>query len=178
MRSAVVKRVLTAIVVSIGLSMAAHWTPVRGQGLPPAGPKLFASPETAAEALIAATEAFDEKGLEEILGPGSFDLVHSGDIVQDKELANDFGRLGRAKMTLTSGPRNKRLFLLAVGDEGWPCPFPIVKRSGGWVFDANAGRQELFYRRVGRNELDAIQICRMFVEAQHAYHLINTMVHL
>ena len=135
------------------------------------GPKAFASPELAAEALIAATESFDEPTLKEILGSGNYDLIYSGEIVLDREVAEEFGKMGRSKMTLTPSPRNRRLVFLAVGEDNWPCPLPIVKRATGWIFDADAGRQELIYRRVGRNELDAITICRGFVEAQHEYAL-------
>lgn len=141
------------------------------QGLAPAGPKKFASPQDAAEALVAATETFDEAALKEILGPNSYDLIYSGEIVEDREIAMEFGKMGRAKITLTPVPKNKRMVLLGVGDDKWPCPIPIVKTTGGWVFDANAGREEVFYRRVGRNELSAIEISRNFVEAQHAYAL-------
>ena len=74
-------------------------------------------------------------------------------------------------MTLTPDPKNKRLVLLSVGDDNWPSPLPIVKKVGGWAFDPNAGRRELLYRRIGRNELDAINICRGFVEAEHEYAL-------
>jgi len=135
------------------------------------GPKAFASPELAAEALIAATESFDEAALKEILGYGNYDLIHSGEIAQDREVAAEFAKMGRAKMTLTPSPRNKRLVSLAVGEDNWPCPLPIVKRANGWIFDADAGRQELIYRRVGRNELDAIKICRGVVEAENEYAL-------
>jgi len=132
---------------------------------------MFASAKEAAETLVAAAETFNEGALKEILGPNSYDLIYSGDAVLDREVAMEFGRMGRAKITLTPAPKNKRLLLLGVGEEAWPCPLPIVKKSGGWAFDTDAGREELFYRRIGRNELAAIETSRVFVDAQHAYAL-------
>jgi len=155
---------------SLALFISALQTIVQGQ-LPPVGARLFASPTQAAEALIAATESFNELALKEILGPGTADLIYSGDIVQDRETATQFGKWGREKMAVTLDPKNKNLALLTVGPENWPSPLPIVKKPGGWAFDAAAGRQELVYRRIGRNELDAIAICRGFVEAEHEYAL-------
>ena len=160
-----------AIVFSLIFVCAGSQTLVLGQKFPPAAPKTFASAELAAEALVAATATFDEIALKEILGPGTSDLIYSGDIVQDREIAMEFGKWGRTKMTLTPDPKNKRLVLLSVGDDNWPSPLPIVKKVGGWAFDPNAGRRELLYRRIGRNELDAINICRGFVEAEHEYAL-------
>ena len=133
------------------------------------GAKLFASPETAADALIAAAETFDEAAFKEILGPNSYDITHTGEPVQDKEIASEFARLGRIKKTFTPDRMNRRLTLLGVGDDDWPFPIPLVKVGKEWKFDTAAGRQEILYRRVGRNELDAIDICRGYVKAQHEY---------
>ena len=68
-------------------------------------------------------------------------------------------------------PKKENRAFLLVGNEDWPFPVPIVKLGGKWAFDAKAGRQELLYRRIGSNELDAIDICRGYVEAQHEYAL-------
>jgi hypothetical protein len=68
-------------------------------------------------------------------------------------------------------PKNHNRAFLLVGDEDWPFPVPLVKKSGKWFFDGKAGQQELLYRRIGANELDAIQICRGYVEAQYEYAL-------
>ena len=144
---------------------------VHAQVVQSGGPKIFASANEAADALVAATETFNETALKEILGPNSHDLIYSGELVRDRETAMEFGTLGRAKITLTPAPKNKRLVLLAVGDDNWPCPIPIVKTTGGWIFDTDAGREELLYRRIGRDELEAIDISRGYVEAQHKYAL-------
>lgn len=137
----------------------------------PAGAKGFATAAEAADALLAASENFDLAALKEILGPGSTDIVQSGDPVADREIASQFAKLGREKKAVVVDKRNKNLAILQVGDEDWPCPIPIVKKGGKWYFDGAAGRQEVLYRRIGRNELDAINICRGYVEAQHEYAL-------
>lgn len=135
------------------------------------GPKMFATAGEAADALIAAAGSFDEAALAEILGPGSFDIYHTGEPVADRSILADFAKLGLEKKTLLPGKANKNMVILQVGPEDWPCPIPIVKKGGKWFFDAAAGRQEILYRRIGRNELDAIQFCRGYVEAQHEYAL-------
>jgi hypothetical protein len=168
--------VLAVVTCAVLLSVALLLIPlsptaVLGQGSSLRGPKKFASPKEAAEALVAAAETFDEAALKEILGPNSYDLIYSGEVVQDRETAMEFGKMGRANITLTPAPKNKRMILFAVGEDHWPSPLPIVKAAGGWMFDADAGREEVFYRRIGRNELSAIEISRNFVEAQHTYAL-------
>lgn len=131
--------------------------------------KLFATPAEAADALVAAAETFDEAAFKVVLGANSQDITHSGEPVLDREVAAEFAKLARAEKTLTPDKRNKRIVLLAIGKDNWPFPIPIVKTGAKWQFDTAAGRQEILYRRVGRNELDAIQICRGYVEAQHEY---------
>ena len=160
-----------SVLFAIALLLCLAGQPVQGRGVQPDGPKIFETPQAAAEALVAATETFDESALKEILGPNSYDIIYSGELVRDRETAMDFGKMGRTKITLTPAPKNKRLVLLAVGEEAWPCPIPIVKAAGGWTFDADAGREELLFRRIGRDELEAIDISRGYVEAQHEYAL-------
>ncbi len=134
---------------------------------------MFKTPEAAAEALIAAAESFDVKALTEILGPDGVDLVVSEDAVADRNTATAFAAQARTKMLVTRDPKNKKVAVLSVGDEDWPMPIPIVKQSGKWRFDTAAGREELLYRRIGSNELDAIEVCLGFVEAQHEYALVK-----
>jgi len=131
----------------------------------------FANPQVAAEAFIDAVEKYDETVLMQILGPNSYDIIHSGEPVYDKEVAAEFASLARKKMNVVPGKRNRNLAVITVGDDNWQFPIPIVKKGKTWFFDTEAGRQEIFYRRVGRNELDAIEICRGYVEAQHQYAL-------
>jgi len=134
-----------------------------------AGPEAFATPRQAADALIAAAGNFDVPRLEEILGPDGEDIVLTGETARDRQMALEFAAKAREKMSVSTDPKSPNRAFLLVGNEDWPFPVPIAKKSNRWVFDAKAGRQEILYRRVGRNELDAIQICRGYVEAQHEY---------
>ena len=137
----------------------------------PSGQKTFATPKEAVDALIQAAEVFDVPALKAILGPHGEDLVSSEDPVQDKNRAGVFAAKARQKSDVTVDPQNSNRAILSVGDEDWPLPIPIVKNNGRWSFDTPAGRQEILYRRIGANELNAIQICLGFVEAQHQYAL-------
>ncbi|MGH9257590.1 MAG: DUF2950 domain-containing protein [Vicinamibacterales bacterium] len=133
------------------------------------GARTFASPQQAADALVAAAEQFDVGRLIELFGPEGEDIVLSGEYAQDRQRAEDFAAKARDKMSVSVDSRTKTRAFLIVGDEDWPFPVPIVKRGRQWSFDAKAGRQEILYRRIGSNELDAIQISRGYVEAQHEY---------
>jgi hypothetical protein len=133
--------------------------------------KGFATPEQAAQALVDAAVSFNVPELTQILGPGSENLVRSADPVQDRNIAAAFAAKAREKMQVSKDPKNSRRATVSVGNEDWPMPIPIVKRGGKWYFDTEAGRQEISYRRIGSNELDAITICRGFVDAQEQYAL-------
>jgi hypothetical protein len=135
------------------------------------GAKTFDTPQQAADALVAAAEQFDELALNEILGPNGEDIVFSGEYPQDRKRAADFAAEAREKKSVSVDSKKENRAFLLVGDEDWPFPVPIVKLGAKWAFDAKAGRQELLYRRIGSNELDAIDICRGYVEAQHEYAL-------
>jgi hypothetical protein len=131
--------------------------------------KGFAKPKEAADALIKAAESFDVPALLEILGADGKDLVSSPDPVQDKNNALAFAGRAREKQSLAKDPSDKNRYILSVGKEDWPLPIPIVKREGKWYFDSKAGHTEILYRRIGANELNAIEVCRGFVEAQRKY---------
>jgi len=133
--------------------------------------KTFATPKEAAEALIKATEGFDLPALKEILGPDGDDLISSEDTVQDKNRAAAFAAKAHEKNEVDVDPKNPKRAILSVGNEDWPLPIPIVEKAGKWSFDTKAGREEVLLRRIGSNELDAIQICRGYVEAQQEYAL-------
>ncbi len=144
-------------------------------GVPPApadsgtGGKSFSTPQQAADALVAAAEKFDELALEEIFGPDGDDLVLTGEYPQDRQRATDFAAEAHEKQSISLDPKTGSRAILSVGNANWPFPVPIVKTGDTWSFDPNAGRQELLYRRIGYNELDAIQICHGYVEAQQQY---------
>jgi len=133
------------------------------------GTKTFDTPQQAADALVAAAEKFDEAALEKIFGPGGDDIYLSGEYPQDRQRAYDFATEAREKKSVSVDPKKGNRAFLLVGNEDWPFPVPIVKLGAKWAFDANAGRQELLQRRIGSNELDAIDICHGYVEAQHEY---------
>jgi hypothetical protein len=135
------------------------------------GAKTFDTPQQAADALVAAAEKFDETVLKEIFGPGGDDIYLSGEYPQDRKRGADFAAEAREKKSVFVDPRKGTRAFLLVGNEDWPFPVPIVKLGTKWAFDAKAGRQELLHRRIGSNELDAIEICRGYVEAQHEYAL-------
>jgi hypothetical protein len=134
--------------------------------------KAFTTPKQATDALIAAATAFDIGALQELFGPEFEEIVLPGDdYAQGRQRAADFVAKAKEKTSVSVDPATGTRAFLLVGDEDWPFPVPMVKRSGRWSFDAPAGRQEIKSRRIGRNELDAIEICRGYVEAQHEYAL-------
>jgi hypothetical protein len=131
----------------------------------------FDSPQQAADALVAAAAKFDVLALTQIFGPGGEDIVLTGEFAQDRQHAANFVAEAREKKSVSVDPKTGNRAFLLVGNEDWPFPVPLVKTGNQWFFDAKAGRQELLYRRVGANELDAIAICRGYVEAQQEYAL-------
>jgi len=131
--------------------------------------KAFDTAEQAGDALIQAAETFDVAALKEILGPGSDDLVASEDQVQDKNRAAEFVAKAKEKHSIEVDAKNPNSASLLVGNDDWPLPIPIVKRSGKWYFDTKAGREVILLRRIGANELDAIEICRGFVDDENEY---------
>jgi hypothetical protein len=131
--------------------------------------KGFVSPEQAGQALIQAASSYQVPALLEILGPGAGDLIASSDPVEDKNRGVAFAALAREKQSVMVDPKNPARATLLVGKDDWPLPIPIVKRNAKWYYDSKAGRQEVLFRRIGQNELDAIRICRGFVEAEHEY---------
>lgn len=133
--------------------------------------KTFATPKDAGDALVEAAAKFDVPALKEILGPEGEDLVASEDPVQDKNRAAEFVAKAREKRSVTIDPKNPDRAVFLAGNDNWPLPIPIVRRGGKWLFDTKAGREEILFRRIGANELDAIQICRGYVEAQKEYAL-------
>jgi len=132
--------------------------------------KAFATPRDAANSLVEAAERYDEAALTEILGPDSNDIIHTGEPARDSEKTKEFAARARAKMSVEVNKAKTRATMV-VGEEDWPFPVPIVKAGKNWFFDTKTGRREILVRRIGQNELDAIQICRGYVEAQHEYAL-------
>ncbi len=131
--------------------------------------KLFDTPEQAADALVDAAARFDVDALHEIFGPSGDDIYLTGEYPQDRQRALDFAAEAHEKKSVWVELKRRGRAYLIVGDEDWPFPVPLVKLADKWCFDAKAGRQELVYRRIGSNEIDAIDICHGFVNAQYEY---------
>jgi hypothetical protein len=160
-------------VVFVLLPPAGGATQTTAKRAPSSAAKLrtFATPQEAADALIEAAEKYDVAALEAMFGPEGNDIIHTGEPARDREVAAEFASQARNKKQVAVDPKSQSRAFLSIGQEDWPFPVPIVKRGSEWVFDVRAGRQEILNRRIGRNELDAIEICHGFVEAQHEYAL-------
>ena len=126
----------------------------------------FKSPDDAATGLVIAARSGDRAGLLTILGAHGTDIVSSGDPVADTETRERFVDAYEKKHQVAlSGDRA----VVVIGNEDFPFPIPIVRRGALWHFDTDAGRREILYRRIGRNELDVIQSCLAYVDAQAEY---------
>jgi len=135
---------------------------------PTVPPQQFATPEEAASALVSASEKYDVPALKMILGSDGDDLVSSEDTIADRNHAIAFAAEARVHERLEFDSA-KTTVVLNVGAEDWPMPIPIVEQAGRWHFDAASGREEVLRRRIGGNELNAIQLCRDYVDAQRTY---------
>jgi len=130
------------------------------------GQERFNSPQAAVDALKAAVEARDTNALHAIFGPVAHSLV-SGDVVEAQEERELFVSRVKEKVNLVSQSNSTKV--LQLGSDGWPFPIPLVKQDGGWIFDTEAGQEEILNRRVGANELGAIRVCRAYAQAQREY---------
>jgi DUF2950 family protein len=151
------------------LAAARQSTPKAAPAPAGVGAKMFNTPQQAADELIEAAQKFDVHALEEIFGSDGDDIVLSGEYPQDRQRAIDFAAEAREKKNVSVDPKKGNRAFLLVGNEDWPFPVPLVKSGDKWYFDARAGRQELLHRRIGANELDAVDICRGYVDAQYEY---------
>jgi hypothetical protein len=131
--------------------------------------KSFKSPEEAVKALVGAVKGDDTKELLTIFGPEGKELISSGDEVADKAGRDRFVKAYEEINKLVS--ENDKRVILHVGNEEWPFPLPVVKKGENWFFDTKAGKEEILNRRIGRNELNAIQVCLAYVDAQREYVL-------
>lgn len=127
----------------------------------------FKTPDEAASALVSAAKASDPKELLTVLGPDGADIISSGDKAADAATRDKFIAAYDAKHQISMEGDNKAI--MVIGEEDFPLPIPIVRKDGTWRFDTAAGREEILYRRIGRNELDTIQSCLAYVDAQNEY---------
>jgi hypothetical protein len=125
----------------------------------------YKTPEEAASAFAAAVKA-GPKGLLKVLGSAGEDIVDSGDDVADKEARDKFTSAYEAKHSVKVDGKKASLI---IGADDFPFPIPLLQTKTGWEFDTNEGRQEILFRRIGRNELDTIQTCLAYVDAQDEY---------
>jgi hypothetical protein len=129
--------------------------------------KSFKSPEEAIQALVEAAKKGDTQGLMAIFGPASKDIIFSGDKVADKA--------GRGRFIAAYEEKNKlvnegdKKVVLVVGQNDWPMPIPLVKEGEAWLFDTKEGEDEILNRRIGKNELNTIEVCLAYVDAQREY---------
>lgn len=132
------------------------------------GQQTFASAGKASRALLAALKADDEPTLLKILGSDAKSVVSSGDPVEDKDNRAEFVKKYEQMHRLVMEPNGETT--LYIGAENWPTPIPLAHKGNAWYFDTAAGKQEILYRRVGRNELAVIQVCHELVDAEKQYY--------
>ena len=132
------------------------------------GQKTYTSVEEASQALVEALKANDEAALLRILGPDGKEIISSGDPVEDKSNRAEFVEKYQKMHRLVMEPDGTTT--LYIGAENWPTPIPLVHKGGSWYFDTAAGKNEILYRRVGRNELAVIQVCHELVDAEKEYY--------
>jgi hypothetical protein len=136
-----------------------------------AGPKTYPSPEEAVQALVAAARAGDSGGILAVLGAQAKEIVSSGDAATDRQARARF--VNAFEQGNKIAKPNESMALLLVGKDEWIFPIPIVRDAAGWRFDVAEGKEEILNRRIGRNELHAIQAVQAYVDAQREYYLRN-----
>jgi hypothetical protein len=131
------------------------------------GQKTFSSPEEASNALVTAVQGNDEKAMLEVLGSHGRQLIYSGDEAEDAHSRANFAEKYREMHRLVDEPDGTTT--LYIGARNWPTPIPLVRKGGAWYFDTDAGRQEILFRRIGRNELSTIRVCAELVAAENEF---------
>ena len=129
----------------------------------------FDSPEAAAQAVIDAANNHDSARLTAVLGAAARAILTSGDAAQDRTEQTEFASLARTKHQLQPCPLDENRVILSVGEADWPFPIPIVRTGGKWSFDTSQTDVEMRARRIGADEMDAVEICKGYVEAQQKY---------
>ena len=132
-----------------------------------AGQKTFASPEEASKALYSAAKSNDEKAMLDLLGPDGKAIISSGDEAEDAQSRSEFATRYKEMSRLVKEPDGS--VTLYIGAHNWPCPIPLVNKGNLWYFDTATGKQEILFRRVGRNEMSAIHVSRELAAAQKEY---------
>jgi hypothetical protein len=157
---------LKIAIVTVAISLLVSSACAAGeQG--PQGQKSFPSARQAAHALADAVRAGNEQALLEIFGPNGKDLVSSGDPEEDQQGRDTFVQKYDQMHRLAKEPDGSTT--LYIGAENWPFPIPLVEKNQSWYFDTAAGKQEVLFRRIGRNELSTIEVCQELVQAQQEH---------
>ncbi len=151
--------------VAFAIVVACFSVPVAAQQK---GQKTFASGEDASQALFMAAKSNDENAMLDILGQDGKEIVSSGDPVQDSNNRASFATRFEQMHRLRKEPDGTTT--LYIGAQNWPVPIPLMRTNGVWYFDTQAGKTEILYRRVGQNEMSAIQICEELTAAQKEYY--------
>jgi Protein of unknown function (DUF2950) len=153
-----------AVYILVALSLGCSPTPTFAQE---AGQRTFPSAEDAGRALFDAMQLQDERAPLSILGPAGKELLSSGDPTEDSDARAGFIVKYREMHRFVKEPDGT--VTLVIGAENWPFPIPLVNHKGSWYFDTDAGKDEIVFRRIGRNEITAIDACRELIEAQKQY---------
>jgi len=153
-----------AIPLLFALSLGCLSTPTFAQE---PGQQTFASPEDAGGAFFAAMQAQDDQAPLRILGPAGKDVLSSGDRAEDADARTGFVVKYQEMHRFVT--ESNGTVALVIGAENWPFPIPLVNHHRSWYFDTAAGREEIVFRRIGKNELAAMDACRDLVEAQKQY---------
>src|SRR5271154_2195356 len=132
------------------------------------GQKTFSSAEGASNALVTAARSNDEKAMLDILGADGKQIVSSGDETEDAESRANFVERYGEMHRLVKEPNGTTV--LYIGAKNWPTPIPLANKGNTWYFDTEAGKQEILYRRIGRNEISTIRVCQELVAAQKEYY--------
>ncbi|MGA7379564.1 MAG: DUF2950 domain-containing protein [Terriglobales bacterium] len=131
------------------------------------GQRTFSSAEDASNALATAAQSNDEKAMLDILGPEGKGIVSSGDETEDVNNRANFAKRYQEMHRLVKEPDGTTT--LYIGAENWPTPIPLVNNGNAWYFDTEAGKKEILFRRIGRNEMSAIRVCQELVAAEKEY---------
>jgi hypothetical protein len=153
-----------AAAVLLALSLTGSLVPTFAQQ---PGQRTFASTQAAAQALFAAMKSQDEQSPLRVLGPAAKEVLSSGDPTEDSDARSTFVVKYQEMHRFVTEPNGT--VTLVIGAENWPFPIPLVNEQGKWYFDTDAGKDEILFRRIGRNELAAMDACRRLVEAQKQY---------
>jgi hypothetical protein len=154
------------IAMAMAMAVAMQAAP---QAAPPASQQTFGTPQEAAQAIMDAAAHNDTALLLKLFGPGGKDIVESGDPTADTHSRAEFAGAAHEKLKINQDPSNPNRASLSIGTQDWPFPVPLVRKDGKWHFDSAAGKVEILAHRIGENEVNAVEVCRGYVEAQMEY---------